>query len=92
LRSNAPSSWQKEIERAQNKDARDQTKDERRLTIDKAMLEIIQDKNAPYLLTAYAVFLGGLLIYFLSLEIRKRNVERDEETIRRVEEEEKRQE
>jgi hypothetical protein len=56
------------------------------------MLEIIQDKNAPYLLTAYAVFLGGLLIYFLSLEIRKRNVERDEETIRRVEEEEKRQE
>lgn len=89
MRSNAPSLWRKRNERAKNKYPKDQTKDERRLTIDNAMLEIIQDKNAPYLLTAYAVFLGGLLIYFLSLEIRKRNVERDEETIRRVEEEER---
>ena len=51
------------------------------------MGEILFDKNAPYLLTAYAVFLGGLLLYFLSLRMRRRNIERDQEVLRQIEEE-----
>jgi heme exporter protein D len=43
------------------------------------------DKNAPYLLGAYAVFLGGLAIYLVSLVLRKRNIDRDEQVIQQIE-------
>ena len=51
------------------------------------MGDILFDKNAPYLLTAYAVFLGGLLLYFLSLRMRRRSLDRDEEVIKQIDEE-----
>jgi len=51
------------------------------------MIEIITDKNAPYLLTAYAVFLGGLLLYFVSLRMRRRSLERDRSVIEQIERE-----
>lgn len=50
------------------------------------MGEILFDKNAPYLLAAYGVFLGALLLYFVSLRARARNLKRDEDTIRQIEE------
>ncbi len=50
------------------------------------MSEIFFDKNAPYLLAAYGVFLGALLLYFASLRARARNLKRDEDTIRQIEE------
>ena len=55
------------------------------------MSEILFDKNAPYLLVAYGVFLGALLLYFASLRARARNLKRDEETIRRIEEDQSNQ-
>jgi hypothetical protein len=51
------------------------------------MIEIFTDKNAPYLLTAYVVFLGGLLLYFASLRMRRRSLERDRATIEQIERE-----
>jgi len=39
------------------------------------------DKNAPYMLGAYAVFLGGMLIYVISLLIRARAAKRDEQRL-----------
>jgi hypothetical protein len=51
------------------------------------MTEIFTDKNAPYLLTAYVVFLGGLLLYFASLRMRSRSLERDRATIEQIERE-----
>ena len=52
------------------------------------MLEIFQDKNAGYLIAAYIVFIGGLLIYLVSLAIRKRNLDRDEALVEQIEAEE----
>ncbi len=52
------------------------------------MQEILQDKNAGYLMAAYAVFIGGLLLYIASLIIRKRNLDRDEALIEQIEAEE----
>ncbi len=52
------------------------------------MQEILQDKNAVYLMTAYAVFIGGLLLYIASLIIRKRNLDRDEALVEQIEAEE----
>ena len=51
------------------------------------MTEILFDKNAPYLLTAYVVFLGGLLLYFLSLRMRRSGIERDRRIIEQIEQE-----
>jgi hypothetical protein len=51
------------------------------------MEQILFDKNAPYLLAAYAVFLGGLLLYSLSLRLRRRSLDRDEEVIKQIDEE-----
>lgn len=51
------------------------------------MGDILFDKNSPYLLTAYAVFLGGFLLYFLSLRLRRRSLDRDEEVIKQIDEE-----
>ncbi len=48
------------------------------------MLEILQDKNAGYLMAAYAVFIGGLSLYLISLVIRKRNLERDEALVEHI--------
>ncbi len=53
------------------------------------MSEILFDKNAPFLLAAYGVFLGALLLYLASLRVRARNLKRDEETIRQIEDEQK---
>jgi hypothetical protein len=39
------------------------------------------DKNTPYMLGAYAVFLGGMLIYVVSLLMRARAAKRDEERL-----------
>lgn len=52
------------------------------------MLEIFQDKNAGYLIAAYIVFIGGLLLYLVSLAIRKRNLDRDESLVEQIEAEE----
>ena len=51
------------------------------------MIEIFTDKNAPYLITAYVVFLGGLLFYFLSLRMRQRSLERDRQMLDQIENE-----
>lgn len=53
------------------------------------MSEILFDKNAPYLLAAYGVFLGAFLLYFASLRARARNLKRDEDTIRQIEDDQK---
>lgn len=51
-------------------------------------MTLLQDKNAIYLFTAYGVFLGGIAIYLISLWLRRRNLERDEDIVRQIEEEE----
>jgi hypothetical protein len=51
-------------------------------------MDLFQDKNAVYLFTAYGVFLGGLAMYGLSLWLRRRKLDRDEQQIARAEEEE----
>ena len=43
------------------------------------------DKNAPFLFGAYAVFLVGLAFYLVSLVLRKRNLNRDEQMIQQIE-------
>ncbi len=55
-------------------------------------MSLLEDKNAVYLFTAYGVFLGGLAIYLASLWLRRRSLERDEEVLRQIEEEERRKE
>jgi hypothetical protein len=51
------------------------------------MIEIFTDKNAPYLITAYVVFLGGLLLYFFSLRMRRRSLDRDRQVLEQIERE-----
>ena len=43
------------------------------------------DKNAPYLFGAYAVFFTGLIFYIVSLVLRKRSIDRDEQVIQQIE-------
>jgi hypothetical protein len=52
-------------------------------------MSLLQDNNAIYLFTAYGVFLGGLTVYFVSLLLRRRALDRDEQIIEQVEQEEK---
>lgn len=52
-------------------------------------MSLLEDKNAVYLFTAYGVFLGGLAVYLVSLWLRQRNLERDEELLQQIEEEER---
>ncbi|MCS6846357.1 MAG: hypothetical protein RMN52_01420 [Anaerolineae bacterium] len=52
-------------------------------------MSLLEDKNAVYLFTAYGVFLGGLAVYLASLWLRRRNLDRDEELLRQIEEEER---
>lgn len=49
-------------------------------------MDLLQDKNAIYLFTAYGVFLGGLAVYALSLWLRRRKLDRDEQQIIEAEE------
>jgi hypothetical protein len=42
---------------------------------------MLNDNNAIYLITAYVVFIGGMLLYLLSLKLRLRNVQRDAQEI-----------
>lgn len=49
------------------------------------MIEIFTDKNAPYLIAAYVVFLGGLLLYFVSLRTRRRNLDHDRQVLDQIE-------
>ncbi len=51
------------------------------------MGELVVDKNAPYLFVAYGVFLGALLVYFLSLRLRRRSLEQDEQIVAQIEQE-----
>lgn len=46
------------------------------------------DKNAPYMFGAYAVFLGGMLFYVISLMMRARAARRDEKRLDDLEAEE----
>ena len=48
---------------------------------------MFQEPIAPYLAAAYAVFLGGMLFYFLSLKIRHANARREADAIRQIAEE-----
>ncbi len=41
--------------------------------------------NLVYLALGYAVFLGGMALYALSLFVRRRNVERDERLMSQIE-------
>jgi heme exporter protein D len=41
------------------------------------MAEIFFDKNAPYLFTAYGVFLGGMLVYVASLLRKRKTIARE---------------
>lgn len=52
-------------------------------------MNLLEDKNAVYLFTAYGVFLGGLAVYLVSLWHRRRNLDRDEALLRQIEEEER---
>jgi hypothetical protein len=52
-------------------------------------MNLLQDNNAGYLFTAYGVFLGALTVYFVSLFLRRRALDRDEQIIEQVEQEEK---
>jgi hypothetical protein len=51
-------------------------------------MDLLQDKNAVYLFTAYGVFLGGLAVYCISLALRRRKLDRDEREIIEFEEQE----
>lgn len=51
------------------------------------MIEIFTDKNAPYLIAAYVVFLGGLLLYSISLRLRRRGLEQERAVIEQIEQE-----
>jgi hypothetical protein len=51
-------------------------------------MSLLEDKNAIYLFTAYGVFLGGIAAYVISLRLRRRRLDREEEQIARVEKEE----
>jgi hypothetical protein len=42
------------------------------------------EKNSIYLIAGYIVFLGGFLIYLLSLVLRRRNLQRDEELFEQI--------
>jgi hypothetical protein len=46
---------------------------------------MLDDKNAPYMLGAYAVFLGGMLMYVISLLMRARAAKRDEKHLDELE-------
>ncbi|HQV69671.1 MAG TPA: hypothetical protein PLJ62_05755 [Thermoflexales bacterium] len=48
---------------------------------------MFQEPVAPYLITAYAVFLGGMALYFISLKVRQNNTKREEDAIKQIEEE-----
>ena len=52
-------------------------------------MNLLQNNNAIYLFTAYGVFLGGLSLYFITLVLRRRALDRDEQIIEQVEQEEK---
>jgi hypothetical protein len=52
-------------------------------------MNLLEDKNAVYLFTAYGVFLGGILTYVASLILRRRALERDEQVLEQIEAEEK---
>lgn len=52
-------------------------------------MNVLQDNNAVYLFVAYGVFLGGMTVYFVSLVLRRRALDRDEQIIEQVEQEEK---
>ena len=52
-------------------------------------MSLLEDKNAIYLFTAYGVFLGGMLTYVISLWLRRRALDRDEQAIALIEQEEK---
>jgi len=43
-----------------------------------------QDSQFIYLLAGYVVFLGGIGLYLLSLALRRRNLQRDEEALRQA--------
>lgn len=53
------------------------------------MAEIIADKNAPYLFSAYAIFLGIFALYFVSLRLRRRGIERQQRALDALEREER---
>lgn len=42
------------------------------------------EKNSIYLIAAYAVFLGSITIYLVSLAIRVRNLKRDEALLQEI--------
>ena len=42
------------------------------------------EKNSIYLIAGYVVFLGGFLVYLLSLILRRRNLQRDEELFEQI--------
>ncbi len=51
-------------------------------------MSLLEDRNAIYLFTAYGVFLGGMIVYALSLWWRKRQLDRDAALLDELEREE----
>ena len=50
---------------------------------------MMESDNTLYLFAAYAVFLGGIGLYLASLAVRRRNLQREAETISRIAEQHK---
>jgi hypothetical protein len=49
------------------------------------MTEILFDKNAAFLFTAYGVFLGALAVYLLSIKFRNAALDREETIVHQIE-------
>lgn len=54
------------------------------------MLELLTDKNAIFLFTAYGMFIGAMATYVLSLIVRNRAAEREEVVLQEIEIEKRR--
>ncbi len=54
-------------------------------------MSLLEDRNAVYLFTAYGVFIGGMVVYALSLWWRKRQLDRDAELLDEIEREDQAQ-
>jgi hypothetical protein len=49
------------------------------------MIDILLDKNAAFLFTAYGVFLGALIVYLISLRARNSSLDKEEIMLKEIE-------
>lgn len=48
---------------------------------------MFEESTAPYLIAAYVVFLGGIAVYVLSLVVRRRALDREEQVLDQISDE-----